>query len=124
PRVETGGDDDVLDVLHAGNRIEKLHDVGRHLVFGEAGLQEFHALPVRGVTDGADHAHALVLIDILDRSCLHHRRHAVDPVDLRILEYLNNVDVDEVDAKLHSVDAAFLHLLQDGIGELRDLLQR
>src|SRR5260370_25591436 len=39
PRIETRGDDDVLDVLHARDRIEKLHDVRRHLVFGEAGLE-------------------------------------------------------------------------------------
>src|SRR5205814_4120337 len=41
-----------------------------------------------------------------------------------ILEQLDDVDVDEVEAELHAVDAAFLHFLLDRIGELRDLLQR
>ena len=46
------------------------------------GLQEFHALPVGGVADRADHAHAFLLVLVLDRARLHHRRHAVGPVDL------------------------------------------
>ena len=66
------------------------------------GLQELHRLPVRGVADGADHAQAFLLVDVLDGARLHHRRHAVGPVDLRVLEGLDHVDVDEVDAELHA----------------------
>ena len=98
--------------------------MGRHLVFGEAGLEEFHAFPVCGIADCTDHAHALVFIHILDGSCLHHGCHAVDPVDLRILEDLDDVDIDEIDAELRSGDAALFHFLQDRIRELRDLLER
>src|SRR5678815_5406652 len=47
-----------------------------------------------------------------------------DPVDLRVLEDLDHVDVDEVDAKLHAFDAALLHFLLDRVGELRHLLGR
>ena len=103
-------DDDVLDVLHARNRVEELHDVRRHLVFGDPRPQELHRLPVRGVADGADDAEAFLLVDVLDGARLHHRRHAVDPVDLRVLERLDHVDVDEVDAELHPGHAALLHL--------------
>jgi hypothetical protein len=39
------------------------------------------AFPVRGVADRAHHAHALLLVGVLDGARFHHRRHAVDPVD-------------------------------------------
>ncbi len=74
-----------------------------------ARLQELHELPVRGVADGADLAHALVLVLILDGAGFHHRGHAVGPVDLRVLEDLDHVDVDEVDAELLAVNTGFLH---------------
>ena len=46
------------------------------------GFRNFMHLPVRRVADGADHAQAFLLVDVLDRARFHHRRHAVDPVDL------------------------------------------
>jgi hypothetical protein len=58
-----------------------------------------------GVADRADDAHAFLLVDVLDRARLHHRRHAVDPVDLLLLEDVDHVDVDEVDAELLPGDA-------------------
>ena len=88
------------------------------------GPQELHGFPVRGVADRADDAQAFLLVDVLDGARLHHRRHAVDPVDVRLLEDLDHVDVDEVDAELHAGDAALLHLLDDRLGELADLLGR
>jgi hypothetical protein len=88
------------------------------------GLEELHALPVRSVADRADHAHAFLLVLVLDGARLHHRRHAVDPVDLRFLEHLDDVDVDEVHAELGAGDAAFFHLLLDRLGEFVHLLQR
>ena len=57
-----GRDDDVLDVLHAGNVVEIFHQMRGDLVLGDAGAQEFHALPVRGVADGADDAEAFLLV--------------------------------------------------------------
>ena len=105
-------DDHVLDVLHARDGVEELHDVRGHLVLGDARPQELHRFPVRRVADGADHAQAFLLVDVLDRARLHHRRHAVGPLDVRVLERLDHVDVDEVDAELHAGDAALLHLLR------------
>ena len=121
PGVRARGDDDVLDVLHAGNRVEELHDVRGELVLGAAGLQELHELPVRGVADRADHAQRLLLVLVLDGARLHHRRHAVGPVDLLLAEHLEHVDVDEVDAELLAGDVGLLHLLLDGVGELLHL---
>ena len=95
-----------------------------HLILGQARLEELQALPVRGVADGADHAHALLLIDVLDGARLHHRGHAIDPVDTLVLEHLDHVDVDEVDAQLHSGNIALLHLLLDAFGELGHLHDR
>ena len=95
-----------------------------HLVLGEPGLQELHALPMGGVADRADDAHAFLLVDVLDRARLHHRGHAVDPVDVLLLEDVDHVDVDEVAAELLPGDAVALHLVDDGIGELVDLLGR
>src|SRR5499426_1600710 len=123
PGVRPRGDDDVLHVLHARNRVEELHDVRRDLVLGEAGLEELHALPVRRVADRADHAQAFLLVLVLDRARLHHRRHAVGPVELRVLERLQHVDVDEVDAELAARDVRLLHLLHDGVRELLHLLR-
>ena len=57
-----------------------------HLVFGDPRPQEFHRFPVRGVADGADDAEALLLVDVLDGARLHHRRHAVDPIDPAFLK--------------------------------------
>src|SRR5215831_314755 len=122
PGVRTGRDDHVLDVLHAGNIVEVLHEMRRHLVLGDAGAQELHAFPVRGVADGADDAHAFLLIDVLDGARFHHRRHAVDPGDVLVPENANHVDVDEIDAEFLSGHAVALHFLDDGIGELGHLL--
>ena len=108
-----GGHDHVLDVLHAGDGVEVLHDVRGQLVLGDAGLQELHELPVRAVADRADHAQALLLVDVLDRARLHHRRHAVGPVDLLVREDLQHVDVDEIHAELGAGDVGLLHLLLD-----------
>ncbi len=96
----------------------------RDLVLGDAGPQELHALPVRGVADRAYNAHAFLLVGVLDGARFHHRRHAVDPVDLFVLENTDHVDVDEVDAELLSGDAVALHLVKDRVGELLDLLLR
>ena len=96
----------------------------RHLVLGDAGPQKLHAFPMGGVADRADDAHAFLLVDVLDRARLHHRRHAVDPVDLLLLEDADHVDVDEVDPELLPGDAVALHLLQDRIGEFLHLLLR
>ena len=60
----------------------------------------------------------------LDRARFHHRGHAVDPVDALFLEHADHVDVDEVDAELLPGDAIVLHRLDDGVGELVDLLSR
>src|SRR5262249_35609104 len=124
PGVGAGRDDHVLHVLHAGDVVEIFHQVRRDLVFGDAGPQELHAFPVRGVADRADHAHTFLLVGILDGARFHHRRHAVDPVDLLVLENVEHVDVDEVDAELLSGDAMALHLVKDRVGELLDLLFR
>src|SRR3989475_8261078 len=99
PSVGAGRDDHVLDVLHAGNAVEIFHQVRRDLVLGDAGPQELHALPVRGVADRADNAHAFLLVGVLDGARFHHRRHAVDPVHLLVLENIDHVDVDEVDCR-------------------------
>ncbi len=95
-----------------------------HLVLGDAGAQEFHAFPVRGVADRADDAHAFLLVDVLDGARLHHRRHAVDPGDVLVLENADHVDVDEIDTELLARDAVALHLFDDGVGELGHLLGR
>ncbi len=60
----------------------------------------------------------------LDRARLHHRGHAVDPVDVVLLEDVDHVDVDEVDAELLAGDAVVLHRLDHRLGELVDLLGR
>ena len=88
------------------------------------GLQKLHRLPVRGVTDGAHHAQALLLVDVLDGAGFHHGGHAVGPLDVGVLESLDHVDVDEVDAEFLALDAALLHFLDDRLGELLDLLLR
>ncbi len=95
-----------------------------HLVLGDAGAQEFHAFPMRRVADGADDAEAFLLVLALDGARVHHRAHAVGPVDIMLLEDVDHVDVDEVDAELLAGDAVFLHRLQNGLGEFRHLLGR
>src|SRR5262249_32254688 len=124
PGVRSGGDDHVLDVLHAGNAVEVFHQVRRHLVLGDAGAQELHAFPVSGVADRADDAHAFLLIDVLDGTRLHHRRHAVDPGDVLVLEDADHVDVDEIDAELRAGHPVALPFFNDGVGELGHLLGR
>ncbi len=96
----------------------------RDLVFGDAGSQKFHAFPMRGVADGADDAEALLLVLVLDRARIHHRAHAVGPVDIVLLEDGDHVDVDEIDAELLPGDAVLLHRLQYRLGELGHLLGR
>jgi hypothetical protein len=90
----------------------------------ESGLEELHAFPVCGVANRTDHAHAILFVFVLDGPRLHHRRHAIDPIDAHILEDLDHVDVDEVNAKLHARNVTLLHLLNNGVGELRDLHDR
>ena len=118
PGVGAGRHDDVLDVLHAGDVVEILHQMRGHLVLGDAGAQELHAFPMRGVADGADDAEAFLLVLALDGARVHHRAHAVGPVDIVLLEDVDHVDVDEVDAELLAGDAVFLHRLQHRLGEL------
>src|SRR5262249_2842989 len=72
----------------------------------------------------ADDAEALLLVFTLDRTRFHHRRHAVDPVDVVLLEDVDHVDVDEVDAELFAGDAVLAHRLHHGAGELGHLLLR
>ena len=60
----------------------------------------------------------------LDRARVHHRAHAVGPVDVVFLEHVDHVDVDEVDAELLPGDAVVLHRLQHGLDEFVDLLDR
>src|SRR5262249_7350649 len=124
PSVGAGGDDHILDILHAGDVVEVLHQMRGHLVFGDSRAQEFHALPMRGIADRDDDAEALLLVLVLNGARLHHRRHAVDPVDVVLLEDVDHVDVDEVDAELLAGDAVLLHRLQHGLGELGHLLGR
>src|SRR6266566_3474604 len=124
PGVRTRRNDHVLDVLHAWDVVEVLHQMRRHLVLGNAGTQELHAFPVGGVADRADDAHAFLLVDVLDRTRLHHRRHAVDPGDVLVLEDADHVDVDEIDTELLAGDAVALHFFDDGVGELGHLLGR
>src|SRR5262249_22772064 len=124
PRVGTGRHDHVLDVLHAGDRVEIFHQVRRDLVLGDAGAQELHALPVRRVADRADDAEALLLVLVLDRARLHHRGQAVDPGDVVLAEDVDHVDVDEVDAELLPGDAVLAHRLLHRAGELGHLLDR
>ena len=93
-----------------------------HLVLGDAGAQELHALPVRRVADRADDPEAFLLVGILDRTRLHHRGHAVDPGDVVLLEDVDHVDVDEIDTELLAGDAVPPHLFKDGLGELVHLL--
>src|SRR6185503_15649483 len=88
------------------------------------GAQELHALQVRGITDSANDAEAFLFVRTLDGARLHHRRHAVDPVDVVLLEDVDHVDVDEVDTELLPGDAVVLHRLQHGLGELGHLLGR
>ena len=95
-----------------------------HLVLGDPGPQKLHALPMSGVADGADDAEALLLILALDRARLHHRRHAVRPIDAVLPEDVDHVDVDEVDAELFARDAVFAHRLHHRAGELGHLLRR
>ena len=92
-----------------------------HLVLGDPGSQEFHRLPVSRVADGADDPQALLLVLVLDCPRLHHGRHPVGPLDLRLLEDLQHVDVDEVDAELLPGHAVALHLFQDRVAELLHL---
>jgi hypothetical protein len=94
------------------------------LVLGDAGAQELHALPVRGVADGADDAETLLLVEVLDRARFHHRGHAVDPVDVVLLEDLDHVDVDEVAPELLARDAVVLHRLDHRLREFGHLLGR
>jgi hypothetical protein len=108
----------------SGNAVEIFHQVGRHLVLGDAGPQELHAFPVGGVADRADDAHAFLLVLVLDRARLHHRGHAVGPFDLLVLEDVDHVDVDEIDAELLAGDAVALHLVEDRVGEFLHLLLR
>ena len=65
-----------------------------------------------------------LLVDVLDRPRLHHGRHAVGPLDLRVVELVQHVDVDEVDAERLVGHVVAAHLLHDGVGELLDLLPR
>src|SRR5262249_5684702 len=116
--------DDVLDVLHAGDVVEIFHQVRGDLVLRDAGTQELHALPVGGITDRADDSEAFLLVDVRDRARLHHRRHAVGPGDALLREDLDHIDVDEVAAKLLTPHAVALHLVDDRIGKLGDLLGR
>src|SRR6266852_8961822 len=124
PSVRTRRNDHVLDILHAGNVVEVFHQMRRHLVLGNARAQELHAFPVRGVADRADDAHTFLLVDVLDGTRLHHRRHAVDPGDVLVLENADHVDVDEIDTELLAGDAVALHFFDDGVGELGHLLGR
>src|SRR5262249_13324202 len=122
PGVGTGRHDHVLDVLHAGNVVEVLHQVGGDLVLGDAGAQELHALPMGGVADRTDDAEAFLLVDVLDRARLHHWSHTVDPGDVVLPEDVDHVDVDEVDAELLAGDAVASHFLEHCAGELVHLL--
>src|SRR5262245_19676757 len=124
PGVRTGRDDDVLNVLHSRYVVEIFHQVGRHLVFCDAGAQEFHAFPMRRIADRSHDAETLLLVLALDGARFHHRGHAVDPVDVVFPEDVDHVDVDEVDTELLTGNAVFLHRLQHGLGELGHLLRR
>ena len=62
--------------------------------------------------------------DVLDGARFHHGGHAVGPVDVVLLEDVDHVDVDEVDAELLAGDAVVLHRLQHRLGELVHLLGR
>src|SRR5262249_10624838 len=122
PGIGARGDDYILDILHARDAVEIFHQMRGYLVLGDAGAQEFHALPVRGIADRADDTHAFLLVLVLDRARLHHRRHAVDPLDLLVLEDVDHVDIDEIDAELLPGDAVSFHLVNDGFGEFLHLL--
>ena len=67
---------------------------------------------------------AFLLVRALDGARVHHRAHAVGPVDVVLLEDVDHVDVDEVDAELLAGDAVLLHRLQHRLGEFRHLLGR
>src|SRR6266852_2262546 len=124
PGIRAGRHDHVLHVLHAGNPVEVFHQMRGHLVLGDAGAQEFHAFPMRRIADRADDPETFLLVHALHRARVHHRGHAVDPVDVVLLEDVDHVDVDEVDAELLPGDAVVAHRLQHRLGELADLLGR
>jgi hypothetical protein len=84
-------------------------------------MQEFHAFPVCGVADRADDAEAFLLVNALDRARLHHRGHAVGPLDFFFLENIEHVDVDEVAAQFLAGDAVLLHRLLHRLGEFPHL---
>ncbi len=79
---------------------------------------------MRGIADGADDTHAFLLVDVLDRAGLHHRGHAVDPVDLLLLENADHVDVDEIDAELLAGNSVTLHFVKNCVSEFLHLLFR
>ena len=92
------------------------------LVLSDSGSKEFHAFPMRSVTDRADDAEAFLFVLALDRARLHHWRHSVHPIDVVLLEDVDHIDVDEVDAELFSGDPILTHRLQHRARELVDLL--
>jgi hypothetical protein len=74
------------------------------------------------VADRPDHLEGLDLVGALDRPGFHHRRHAVGPVDLALIEVLDQVDVDEVDPERLIPDARLLEVVEERVHELGYLL--
>ena len=87
------------------------------------GFRNFHELPVRGVADGADDAHAflLVLTFLTARASIIGVMPSVQSIFASSKIWIMLMSMKSTPSFMPSTPR-FLHLLLDGVGELRDLL--
>ena len=91
-------------------------------MFLHSGFEEMRDTGVAGVADGGDDTHRFQLIVIFDRARLHHGRGTVGPVDFRLLEGVDHVKINEVDAHRCLFHVILPQLFNDRIGEFCHLL--
>ena len=79
---------------------------------------------VAGVADGGDDAHRLQLVLVFDSARFDHGRGTVCPVNFRLFEGVDHIEIDEVDAQGGFLDVVLSQLFHDRVGELLHLLPR
>src|SRR5207244_4272672 len=79
---------------------------------------------VARIADGGHDAHRLKLVFIFNCARFHHGRCAVGPVDFRLLEGVDHIEIDEVNPERSFLYVVFPHLLHNRSREFFHLLAR
>src|SRR5438094_6552567 len=96
--------------------------MGGNLMLLHAGPDEVGNSCMAPIADGGVDAHCLQFVLVFDRAGFYHRRCAVDPVNFRLLEGVDHVDVDEVNPERSFLYVVFPHLLHNRSREFFHLL--